>query len=192
MKSFKAAIILAGCLCIVFGLVSPLFAGGSPAPGDEGCVVENPGGGADKMKGTMAVVYDEDDNHSTDVTLRLERSGEQKFFRLNLSGMPLHGLTTEGIVCRILNPKETPNEDIQARVTGFVNEILTAFFQGRDAENTRLVITMDSISDCQKVVDCVDEESSPVHCLIPGTNRTSSLGDIDIYAVETVETSKVK
>ncbi|MBW1802018.1 MAG: hypothetical protein JRJ85_14965 [Deltaproteobacteria bacterium] len=191
MKPVKLSLVVICILGLVFGLTPQIFATGGPAPGDECCVVINPGGGALAMKGTMALVYDVGNNHNLDIMLRLERSGEQKFFRINLSGVPLLGLTNEGITCLILNPKETANPAIQTKVTAFVNEILGAFFDGLNATNTRLAITSYSISDCQGVYGCDDGTGTPTYCLIPETDRTSSLGDIVIYAVDSSKANLV-
>ena len=187
MKTIKLkTLLLIIVVGIVLGLVSQVSAGGSPAPGDECCVVINPGGGADAMKGTMALVYDPDDNYSLEITLRLQRSGEQKFFRLKLTlGFSIEGLSNEAIICLILNPEETNSSKIQESVTLFVNQILLAFFgENYTADNTRLVITSDSISNYQGVYECTHEDGSPVYCSVPGTTRISTLGDIVIYAVD--------
>jgi len=191
MKPVKQILIIISILGLLFGLTPQVFAGGSPAPGDECCVVVNPGKGALAMKGTMALVYEAGIDFNLDVTLRLERSGAQHFFRLNLLGLDLYGLTNEGIACLILNPNETANSLIQGKVTNFVNEILSAFFNGPTAADTRLVITSYSISDCQGVYECINTSGEPVFCVIPGTTRTSRLGDIVIYAVESAKANLV-
>lgn len=186
MKPIKLNILVLIVFGIVFGLISQVSAGGSPAPGDECCVVINPGGGASALKGTMALVYDPYDNHSLEITLRLQRSGEQNFFRLKLTlDFSIEGLSNEAIICLILNPEETNIYKIQESVTLFVNQILLAFFgENYTADNTRLVITSDSISNYQGVYECSDEYGSPVYCSVPGTERISTLGDIVIYAVD--------
>ena len=183
MKTAKLTLVVIGIVGILLGLLPNAWAAGGPAPGDDCCVVVNPSGGALALKGTMALVYDIGNNHNADITLRLERSGTQRFFRLNIQ-TTLRGLNDESIACLILNPNETSDTTMIASVTTFVNEILSAFFVGLDTSTTRLVITRDSISDTQGVFECIDDESEPVYCVIPGTNRTSSLGDITIYAVD--------
>lgn len=184
MKPIKLSLVIVCFLGLVFGLSPQVFAsGGGPAPGDVCCALANPGGGASAMQGTMALVYDPH-SKSVDVTLRLKRSGEQHFFRLNLSPLPLEGLNNEAIVCLILNPGESENPDIENKVRDFVNEILETFFNGLNAENTKLGITLESITDCQGIYGCIDSEYDPVYCVIPDTDRVSSLGDITIYAVD--------
>lgn len=183
MKTAKLTLVVIGIVGILLGLTPNAWAGGGPAPGDECCVVVNPGGGALALKGTMALVYDKGNYHNVDITLRLERSGDQHFFRLNIQ-TNLKYLTNEGIACLILNPKETGDPDIIPKVENLVNEILSAFFVGLDTSNTRLVITRNSISDTQGVYGCSDDKGEPVYCVIPGTTRTSTLGDITVYAVD--------
>jgi hypothetical protein len=184
MKTAKFAVLALCVMGLLIGFCAQALAGAGPAEGDPPCcLVVNPGTGALSMKGTMALVYTPGQVPNLDVTLRLERSGVQHIFRLNIQGVNLKGMLDEYIVCLILNPRETGSPDVQEKVTFFVNSILSAFFTGLDPSDTKLVITRGSISSPQGVLACSDENADPVYCLIPETTRVSSMGDITIHAV---------
>jgi len=185
MKKVIVSVIALCVMGLLIGLSAQALAGAGPAEGDPPCCqVINPGTGAVSMKGTMALVYDPTAGPNLDITLRLERSGVQHIFRLNIQGVNLKGWHDEYIVCLTLNPYETGYPEVQERVATFVNSILSAFFTGLDASNTRLVITRGSISTPQGVLACSDEEAAPVYCEIPPeTGRISSMGDVAIYVV---------
>jgi hypothetical protein len=165
------------------GLIGSARAGG--VADFPSCLVNRPGHGARALKGTLAVevignVITGDGVHDVDFTLRLERSGQQHFFRLFLDDTEDFGfLSDQERVCRILNPADTTAEPAnQAKVIQFVNQILTAFDIPTD---WRLVITKRSIRDT---------DGGP-NRVIPGTvppgefiGRASGLADVKIYAVE--------
>ena len=185
MKKVKVSVVALCVMGLLVGFSAQARAGAGPAEGDPPCCqVINPGTGAISMKGTMALVYTPGEVPNLDITLRLERSGVQRIFRLNIQGVNLEGMLDEYIVCVILNPYETGYLEVQERVATFVNSILSAFFTGLDASNTRLVITRSSISTPQGVLACSDENADPTYCLIPPDNiRVSSMGDVAIYVV---------
>ena len=178
---------------LVFTLVSMAWAGAGPAGETPCCQVTNPGAGALALKGTIAIVYDAANDFNLDVTLRLERGKTVRFFRLNLQGdgANLLGKTDSEIACLIFNPFELPdvpeNALIRSRVFTFVDNILRAFFAGVTPYNTRLVITAGSTSGMQGVLECEDPNGPDYNvllCEIPETQRTSSIGDIVIYAID--------
>lgn len=185
------------------GHIPECFAGASPAAGDDCCVVENPGNGALALKGTIAIEYTWKTAAGVfvgdlDVLLRLSKGqgGDVKFFRLNLLGEDLEPLYDPSIICLVLNPGESDIAENRAKVKELVNEVLKAFF-GSDtdlnADNTRLVITYDSISDAQGVFGCDEPEQDPNDqirdtklCEIPGTEppRIFSMATVTIYVVD--------
>jgi len=191
MKRVKLVVMVVGIVGLLFALTPEVWANGEPAPGDECCVVINPGGGALALKGTAAleVVPLGLADFSLDVLLRLERSGNQHFFRLNLTGVDLTPLTDQGILCLVLNPLEFEPGQNRIKITAFVNQILSAFFTGLSTESTRLVITLSSFSDFQGVFSCDDpneEGHDRLLCEIPGTipPRIFTMGEITIFAVD--------
>ena len=185
MKGNRLVIMATIVAGFVFGVTPGVWAVGGPAGDTPCCQVINPGAGAIALKGTLAIVYDPL-NFNLDVILRLERSKTIKFFRLNLngSGANISGKTNEEIACLIFNPHESPVTDIQTRVLAFVDSIVREFFAGANPSNTRLVITAGSISNMQGWVECSSDGNLPDLCLIPGTGRVSTMGDIVIYAVD--------
>jgi len=158
------------------------WAGVGPAGTGPCCVIANPGAGALALKGTMALVWDPG-TLNVDITLRLERSGDLRFFRLNVP-LNLQGQTDAQIICLILNPCATEDPELREPVTVFVNEILNAFFPGLTACDTKLAITAGSIANAQGNLECL-EGNTPENCYIPGTHRVSTLGDLTIYVVPT-------
>jgi hypothetical protein len=179
MKSIKMTLLAISIIALIFGMVPSVFATGSPAPGDDCCVVANPGSGALAFKATLSLVYDETNNSNPnlDVTLRLQRSGDLKFFRLNLTGYNLKGLANEAILCMIFNPANTSDP----RVDAFVNQIRLDFGLRAD---TRFAITANSLTDFMGVYDCDSGSGEPGNCIIPGTFRSSTLGDFILYNVQ--------
>ncbi len=179
MKSIKLILIVVCIFCFFISLVPQVYATGGPAGTDPCCLVINPGQGALALKGTLAMVYDPG-TYNVDVTLRLERSGNQAFFRLNFIAN-LIGKTDNQILCYIFNPKETNDSGIIDPTNNFVKEILETFFSGLTPENTRLVITPSSASDYQGIYYC---DLGNKLCKIGETTRVSTLGDITIFAVD--------
>jgi hypothetical protein len=194
MKRGRLTIIGMIVVGLLLGAAPGVWAVGSPAGETPCCQVINPGVGAQALKGTMAIVYTPGDIPNLDVTLRLEKNGIVHFFRLNIfgDGANISGLTNEEIACLVLNPFELPSSqsEIRTRVTAFVNAILSAFFVGLTADNTRLAITGSSISKMQGVFECEAPPPAPdgnsYLCLIPDAEppRVSTIGDIVIYAVD--------
>ena len=189
MKRARLMIMGAIVTGLLFSMAPLAWGGGGPAGETPCCQVERPGGAAEKLIGTMAIVYDPANNVSLDVMLRLEKKQELGFFRLNLSGSGanLTGKTNEEIACLILNPFEGPNPEIRAKVRSFVAGILSVFFPGATPDDVRLVIKSNSISDMQGYLECEDPAGSDGNvnlCLIPGTERFSSIGDIKIFAID--------
>lgn len=191
------------------GNIPECFAKCQAAPGDDCCVVVNPGNGAMALKGTVAIEYTWTDGipapgypngtliGDLDVLLRLSKGqgGESKFFRLYLAGEDLEELADPSILCLVLNPKESDIEENRDKVWEFVNEILHAFF-GSDTsltpDNTRLAITYDSISEAQGVFGCDEPEQDPSNqerdtklCEMPNTfpPRIFSMASVIIYVV---------
>jgi hypothetical protein len=186
-KSFIVATIVAG-LC--FALAPAVRAGGGPAGQTPCCQVVHPGADAERLKGTMAIIYDPGNDFNLDVILRLEMSQTTGFFRLNLNGpgANISGKTDEEIACLIINPFEsTEFSPIRGLVHTFVANILGTFFPGHTPEDTRLVIKASSISNMQGYLECEASPPEPpgnvLLCAIPGTQRVSSIGDIVIYAI---------
>jgi hypothetical protein len=202
MKSARLAIVATIVAWLLFALAPVVWAGGGPAGETPCCQVTKPGVDAVKLKGTMAIVYDPNGTGSTpnlDVILRLEKRQTQTvgFFRINLNGLgaSLTGKTNEEIACLILNPYENAfwPPEIRARLYSFVASILDAFVEllpGATPDNTRLVIKENCISNMQGYLECEDPNVDPPDpgnvrlCLIPGTARVSSIGDIVIYAID--------
>jgi hypothetical protein len=182
MKPIKSILSIVSILGLFIILVPQVYATGGPAETDPCCLSINPGGGALAMKGTLALVYDPA-SFNVDVTLRLERSGTQEFFRLNFQ-QNLIGLTDNTILCYIFNPNETNDPAIKGPVFTFVQEILNRFFSGRTPYNTRLVITPSSASDYQGIFFCDITGDSLGNCEIGDTGRVSTLGDITVFAVD--------
>lgn len=209
MKRIKVASIMTiGVVGIILCITTQAWstAGFAPAPGDECCLVQNPGAGALAIKGTVTVTFEKilatpENYYNLDAVLRLERSGDVHFFRLNIpvdQDLEMH-MNDRAILCLILNPLESLNEGVgivaRERVKGFVNGILDTIFPGVYGEpgsdllwqNARLVITASSISNAMGVDQC-DDLSVPGPdcelCNIPETNRYASEGNVTIYAVE--------
>lgn len=184
MKSVKLIVLTIGIFVLFVSLTPQVFAGGGPAATDPCCLTINPGGGALALKGTLALVYYPGDSVNppyVDVTLRLERSGNQAFFRLNLPGLSLIGVPDNQVLCTIFNPYETGDTDRQALLNEFVTQILETFFTGRTPDNTRLVITPSSASDYQGSEYC---DPADGNCNIGDTGRISTLGDITVFAID--------
>ena len=135
MKSLKFTLLIISIFGLVFSLVPQAYATGGPAETDPCCLAINPGSGALALKGTLAMVYDPSINN-VDVTLRLERSGNQAFFRLNIN-LNLLGKTDNQILCYLFDPCNSNDPDMQPRVFNFVKEILETFFTGMTPYNTK-------------------------------------------------------
>jgi hypothetical protein len=188
MRKIKILVMAAGVAGLFLSIGIEAFAGG-PAGVGPCCVVTNPGAGALALKGTMALVIDPGNISDSrppnlDVTLRLERSSALHFFRLNISGINVTGYTDEQLVCLILNPFATADESIRQPVWNFVQEILAAFSPGSTPCDKSLVIRTGSIMKAQGYSECVNDSGVPVNCLIPGTDRISTLGDLTIFTVD--------
>lgn len=183
MKIIKKVLCSWAFIALIFGLTSQAHgdeSGAEPAPGVVSCLEKNPGSGALALRGTVAIEVISAFNNgffnlgSKDVnlTLRLERSGVQHFFRLSLF-TDIDGLSNEEVACRFLNPSDTNIGTIQAAVAGFVNLILNTFFgPSVTTDNSRLVITSGSIS-----------ETDTGGTRITGSRNTSNLAEITIYKV---------
>jgi len=181
MRSRKLAIVIIGSLVFLFGVTFAAWAGG--AGGVYGCcVVDNPGGGAIALQGTVTVVYSPPVllvPAYIDVKLRLERGGKFAFFELHLNEN-IFGWDNYEIMCVILNPKEpkpTNDQGSVSAVQALVNDILTTFFpmSGLNNANRRLVITRKSIT----LTDGNAGEE------IPGTGgRRAAIGDVVVYVVD--------
>jgi hypothetical protein len=109
-------------------------------------------------------------NQTADFVIRLERSGNVKFFRLRhamqFGDTSLGGM--EAALCEILKPANGPE------VNTFVQSILTAFF-GNPSSKTKLVITNNSITDAELDVPDIS---------VPGSNplHAATLLNVTIYA----------
>jgi hypothetical protein len=185
MKMVKLVLLIVSIFAVFCSMTNEIWAGGGPGQDDPKCLVPNPGSGAIALRGTSAMVYTPGSNPSEpniDVTLRLNRGGVQKFFRLNLIGVPLEGQDDLHKLSLITCPEEYINTGDPARqkVANFVKEILVAFF-GPSGESMSLVITDRAISDTDTELD--EDESERI---IPDTvpQRLMSIADITIYAVE--------
>lgn len=158
--------------------------GGQPAGGEPSCRVDTLGdaalaaSGAIALRGTVAVEVTSNIGliigpHDVDFTLRLERGGAQRFFRLHLF-TSLGGLSNEEIICRMLNPSDTGDSAVLA----FVNQILTAFGLPSDR---RLVIRPDSLSDTDAAAGGTLLGQGQLQ--IGGTLHASAVANVTIYAV---------
>jgi hypothetical protein len=177
MKLRKLAIVVVGSLVFLFGVAFAAWAGGA-AGAYACCVVDNPGGGAIALQGTVTVVYSPSPLNYSDVKLRLERGGKFGFFELHLQfDYDVSGIDNFEWMCLILNPNEPPSATNQNAVNALVNEILTFFFPGAglNPTNTSLVITRKSIT----LTD------GNVGGGIPGTDRLAAIADVVVYAVNT-------
>jgi hypothetical protein len=177
MKLRKLVIVMISSLVFLFGVTVAAWAGGAGG-NSEGCVVNNPGGGAIALRGTMAGVYTQLPDPYFDVKLRLERGGKFAFFQITLN-QNIFGMSTNEIVCEILNPQELNLEpESVPRVEKLVDDILKAFFpyDNFNHNNTRLVLTRNSFS----LTDM------PSGAPIPYTedNRWASIGDLTIYVLK--------
>lgn len=184
MKSRKLAIVIVGSLVFLLGVTFAAWAGGA---GDVYgcCVVDNPGGGAIALGGTVTVVYSPSSPSpgNIDVKLRLERGGKLAFFELHLDEN-VYGWDNYEIMCLILNPNEPkpsgiPPNSNPASVTAvatLVDEILNAFFPGGglNHNNTWLVITRKSIT-------LTDGNAGGQ---IGTTGRIAAIGDVIVYVVD--------
>lgn len=182
MKIIKKVLCSWAFIALIFGLTSQAHgdeSGAEPAPGVVSCLEKNPGSGALALRGTVAIevinAFNEVFNlgsKDVNLTLRLERSGVQHFFRLSLS-TDIDSLSNEEVACRFLNPSDTNIVTIQVAVAGFVNLILNTFFgPSVTTDNSRLVITSGSIS-----------ETDTGGTRITGSRNTSNLAEITIYKV---------
>ena len=187
MKYFKLTLAMTAVFGLCVGLAPLVWAGGAGGGIQQAsCQVENPGGGALMLKGTATVINDASEEVPTaEVTIRLERSGVLRFYRLLLPKNSVADLTNEEIACRFLNPEDTNDPYTIAAVNAFVDNILSEFF-GLSSEYYKLVITRKSITNTDGPVG--DEIPAWNPDLDPpdfeGTYRWSSVSDILIYAVE--------
>jgi hypothetical protein len=184
MNVAKLTLTVMGILGILLGLTPVARAGGAPA-GLE-CCVKVPAnlGGTIPMKATVAVYYDAHDplNTIADATIRLERSGAQRFYRIRLTGVNMFDVSDEDRFCMLLNPCawET-NPSNRAAVITVVNAILDEFFglpsvPGTGEPAGELLISNKSISDT---------DPDPDARQIPGiADRFMSIADVSVYVSE--------
>jgi hypothetical protein len=98
MYSKMSVFVTAGCLLATVTLCGEAQgAGGGASPS---CLVENASGPTiSGIVGVTVLNYD-GSNGDVDATLRLQRQGKEKFFRVHLSGVPI--LSAEDLACQIL------------------------------------------------------------------------------------------
>jgi hypothetical protein len=177
MKSRKLAIGFVGSLVFLFGFTVAAWAGGGAGGVYACCVVDNPGGGAIALDGTISVVWSPSPSPYVDVKLRLERGGKFAFFQLHLDEPQIALLDNFEFTCAVLNPNEPSHLNLASAgaVQILVDQILTAFFPGTgfDHTNTKLVITRKSITFTD------GNAGGP----IDGTGRVAAMGDVNLYVV---------
>jgi hypothetical protein len=184
MKTAKLTKLLIGILCIIFGLSPGAWAGGGPA-GDECCVkVDKNLGSTTPMKATAAVYYDATSN-IVDATIRLERKGMQRFYRVRITA-DISAASDIDIFCLLFNPCSWGplNQDNRDAVIAVVNEILDDFFGLQPDPVTgepvaELLITEKSISDTDPNPEVIGARQ------IPDTDdRSMSVAEIAVYVSE--------
>ena len=148
MNSIRNATLLVVFLGIIMGMTLPAFAGGGSA-GIDCCKITNPGGGYLAMKGTLAVWFDKAFG-TVDATLRLERSGQQRFYRIRII-QDISADSDIDIFCKLFNWSENCAID-PVKTKELVKEILEDFFgldRGLPADDPAadLFVTSTSISD---------------------------------------------
>lgn len=164
MRRAEMVLVVVGMVAALCGPAADAWGGGGGPAGPEFCVVDNPGAGARAIRGTVNVqVRSADINDGTvpqevDFTLRLERSGVTRFFRLHLDNQLILGMTNEQIACVMLsNPS-------------LVVAILDAFAPGQ----REIVITDKSITSAEDRL-----ATAPVFA---GQNHAATMADFTLYA----------
>ncbi len=179
MKKGRLSLVMAGLIGLLCMSTTDVNAAKtSVAGGTPSCLVANPGNGALAIRGTVAVeltsgIDDIYGSQDADFTLRLERSGQQEFFRYHLY-IPALRYSNPELLCRLLDSNTNPD------VIPFTQSILSAF---GFPSTSQFVITNNSI---------INEEAATTDKTIPGTDYNndgspdhgSSMADIIIYVIK--------
>ena len=180
-------IAVVGGLTLLLASVSWAGLGGSPGDASLSCFVDKsiPNKQTVKLTGSMAVDVTSGVGtaapQDVDVIVRLqEKNMPPKFFRLHLV-TPFATLSNNGRACRVFNPGDTNDANVQTAVNAFLQEIRLAY--SLPANSVFRFIGNFVNNEWETGQAIYNDESINADQSIGSTGHAGSMGDFTVYAV---------